>query len=81
MITSDRSVKAALISGLKQILEDDTVVKIMHDCREPAAAILYQLQINLCNVFDTQVGTQTMFMYKASTMLPAVAHAPETATA
>ena len=59
MVTSDRSIKAALINGLKQILEDDSVVKIMHDCREPAAAIYYQLQIKLCNVFDTQVHNQT----------------------
>lgn len=55
MVTNDRSVKAALISGLKQVLEDESVVKVMHDCRKPAAAIRYQLQIGLRSVFDTQV--------------------------
>ncbi|KAL3157622.1 hypothetical protein ABBQ32_012070 [Trebouxia sp. C0010 RCD-2024] len=56
MVTIDHSVRAALISGLKQVLEDNSVIKIMHDCRRPAAAIRYQLQINLCNVFDTQAS-------------------------
>lgn len=55
MVTNDRSVKAALISGLKQVLEDESVIKVMHDCRKPAAAIRYQLQIGLRSVFDTQV--------------------------
>lgn len=55
MVTNDTSVKAALTSGLKQVLEDESMIKLMHDCRRPAAAIRYQLQISLCNVFDTQV--------------------------
>ena len=55
MVTNDRSVKAALISGLKQVLEDESVTKVMHDCRKPAAAIRYQLHIGLRSVFDTQV--------------------------
>ena len=57
MVTDDRSVKAALVSGLKQVLEDGSLIKLMHDCRRPAAAIRYQLQISLSNVFDTQVDT------------------------
>ena len=60
MVTTDRSVKAALISGLKQVLEDESVIKLMHDCRRPAAAIRYQLEISMCNVFDTQVHVHIM---------------------
>ena len=70
MVTNDRSVKAALISGLKQVLEDESVIKLMHDCRRPAAAIRYQLQISLCNIFDTQVNAilhQVLRCFRSST--------------
>jgi len=30
-------------------------VKVIHDCRQDSAALFYQLQIRLANVFDTQV--------------------------
>ena len=54
LVTDDSSVKGALISTLGKILEDDRTMKLMHDCCRPAAALHYQLQINICNVFDTQ---------------------------
>lgn len=31
------------------------VVKVLHDCRQAAAALFYQKNITICNVFDTQV--------------------------
>jgi len=41
--------------SLKVLLEDTTVVKIVHDSRRPSAALLYQQGIALQSVFDTQV--------------------------
>ena len=45
-----------LVSGLRQVLESDSIIKVMHDSGKPAAAVFYQLGIRLCNVFDTQVA-------------------------
>lgn len=41
--------------GFHTLLENKNVVKILHDCRQPAAALMYQKSIRICNVFDTQV--------------------------
>ena len=41
--------------SLKGLLEDTTVVKIVHDSRRPSAALLYEQGITLQSVFDTQV--------------------------
>jgi ribonuclease D len=43
------------MQSLKALLEDKTVVKILHDSRRPSAALLYQQGIALQSVFDTQV--------------------------
>lgn len=43
------------MQSLKALLEDITVVKILHDARRPSAALLYQQGIALQGVFDTQV--------------------------
>ena len=48
--------REAVVSGLKEVLESNSIIKVMHDCSKPAAAIFYQLHIRLCNVFDTQVA-------------------------
>lgn len=40
--------------GLRQLLENDTVIKIIHDCRNDSANLFAQFQIVLSNVFDTQ---------------------------
>ena len=42
-------------SELRSILEDQNITKVMHDCRQDSAALLYQEQLPLQNVFDTQV--------------------------
>lgn len=39
---------------LKQLLEDPRIVKVLHDCRQDAAALLVQKGISLRNVYDTQ---------------------------
>lgn len=41
---------------LKQLLENPKIVKVLHDCRQDAAALLVQKGISLRNVYDTQVG-------------------------
>lgn len=48
--------RETVVSGLKEVLESNSIIKVMHDCSKPAAAIFYQLHIRLCNVFDTQVA-------------------------
>ena len=48
--------RETVVSGLREVLESNSIIKVMHDCGKPAAAIFYQLHIRLCNVFDTQVA-------------------------
>ncbi|DBA81225.1 TPA: hypothetical protein ACH3X2_007038 [Trebouxia sp. C0005] len=43
----------ATMQSLETLLEDTTVVKILHDSRQPSAALLYQQGIALQSVFDT----------------------------
>lgn len=45
----------AMKEGLGAILQDDRVVKVVHDCRAVEDLLHHQLNINLKNVFDTQV--------------------------
>lgn len=42
--------------GLKQLLEDENVIKIIHDCRNDSYNLYAQYNILLRNVFDTQVS-------------------------
>jgi exonuclease 3'-5' domain-containing protein 1 len=41
--------------GLKGILEDDNIIKIIHDCRNDSYNLYAQFNVLLRNVFDTQV--------------------------
>ncbi len=59
--------RETMISGLAQVLENEGIIKVMHDCAKPAAAIYYQLGIKLCNVFDTQVITAFSALSKSCT--------------
>jgi exonuclease 3'-5' domain-containing protein 1 len=43
-----------LDGGLKQLLESDNVIKIIHDCRNDSVNLYNQYGIVLRNVFDTQ---------------------------
>ncbi|DBA86264.1 TPA: hypothetical protein ACH3X1_005764 [Trebouxia sp. C0004] len=56
LVAVNSSTKEVVVSGLRAVLESDTIIKVMHDCGKPAAAVFYQLGIRLCNVFDTQVA-------------------------
>jgi len=56
LVAVDPKTRETVVSGLRQVLESDSIIKVMHDCGKPAAAVFYQLGIRLCNVFDTQVA-------------------------
>lgn len=42
--------------GLKMLLEDENIIKIIHDCRNDSHNLYTQYNILLRNVFDTQVS-------------------------
>lgn len=42
--------------GLKSILEDENIIKVIHDCRNDSVNLWLQFGILLRNVFDTQVS-------------------------
>lgn len=42
--------------GLKNILEDDNIIKIIHDCRNDSFNLYSQYNVLMRNVFDTQVS-------------------------
>lgn len=42
--------------GLKALLENDNVIKIIHDCRNDSVNLFVQFKVLLRNVFDTQVN-------------------------
>jgi len=44
-----------IVKELRSLMENSSVVKVIHDCWQDPAALFYQLQIRLVNVFDTQV--------------------------
>lgn len=41
---------------LRELLESERLVKVMHDCRNDSAALYHQFGITLKNVFDTQAA-------------------------
>lgn len=41
---------------LRAMLAHRNIVKVMHECRQDSAALFYQHDIILHNIFDTQVG-------------------------
>jgi ribonuclease D len=49
-----------LEAGLANILQDQSLVKIFHDCRADSEALFGQQSVTLCNVFDTQVAHAIM---------------------
>jgi exonuclease 3'-5' domain-containing protein 1 len=48
--------------GLKELLEDDNVIKIIHDCRNDSYNLYAQYNILLRNVFDTQVSGEIILV-------------------
>ena len=47
--------KAGALASFAPLLADPGVVKVLHDCREDASALLHQHGVELTSVFDTQV--------------------------
>ena len=47
--------------GLKEILENPRIMKVVHDCRFISDALTHQFQVKLLYVFDTQVNNNTPF--------------------
>ncbi|CAH3993966.1 piRNA biogenesis protein EXD1-like [Pieris brassicae] len=46
----------AFEAGLKKLLEDETIKKIVHDCRKLADCLYHKHNIKIKSIFDTQVG-------------------------
>ena len=49
----DKSHDDSLVIWLRGLLEDPSIVKIIHDCRMDSDALFHLLRINLVNVHDT----------------------------
>ncbi|XP_069131174.1 piRNA biogenesis protein EXD1-like [Argopecten irradians] len=54
--------KECFDEGLKDLLEDGNVLKVMHDCRLPSDLLHHQFGVNLRNIFDTEVADA--FVYR-----------------
>lgn len=50
--------------GIKMLLEDENIIKIIHDCRNDSHNLYTQYDILLRNVFDTQVSECSYSMSK-----------------
>jgi len=42
--------------GIGPLLESETILKVVHDCRQDSDALYWQFNVKLSNVFDTQVA-------------------------
>lgn len=65
-----------VMQHLQAILEDSNVVKVMVDCRNDSAALMYQKGIEICNIFDLQVDPTVAFC-KLHTIIPTILLKPE----
>lgn len=52
-----------LDGGLKMLLEDENIIKIIHDCRNGSYNLYTQYDILLRNVFDTQVSLKVLWLH------------------
>lgn len=52
LLATPRKKDMIIDGGLKGILEDEKIVKVMYDCRDPQASLFYQFGVTLTNVFD-----------------------------
>ncbi|XP_078419119.1 piRNA biogenesis protein EXD1 isoform X1 [Cetorhinus maximus] len=60
----------AFKNGLKMILEDSNILKVIHDCRLVSDCLYHQYRVELANVFDTQVADVLLFSLEAGGLLP-----------
>ncbi|XP_056410994.1 piRNA biogenesis protein EXD1-like isoform X2 [Hyla sarda] len=63
--------------GLKAVLEDKSIVKVVHDCRRLSDCLFHQYGIVLNNVFDTQVADVYLFHTATGGFLPKRANSLE----
>ncbi|XP_051879399.1 piRNA biogenesis protein EXD1 isoform X2 [Pristis pectinata] len=61
---------AAFKNGLKMVLEDINVLKVIHDCRLFSDCLYHQYRVDLTNVFDTQVADVLQFSTETGGLLP-----------
>lgn len=47
--------------GLKGLLEDKNILKVIHDCRSDQCALYFQFGVTLTNVFDTSAAYTTIW--------------------
>ncbi|XP_004712813.2 piRNA biogenesis protein EXD1 [Echinops telfairi] len=60
----------AFNNGLKMVLEDKRILKVIHDCRWLSDCLSHQYGILLNNVFDTQVADVLQFSIETGGFLP-----------
>ncbi|KAG1936403.1 piRNA biogenesis protein EXD1 [Pimephales promelas] len=60
----------AIKNGLSMILENPNILKVVHDCRCVARCLRAQFNVNLTNVFDTQVADLMLFYTETGGFLP-----------
>ncbi|XP_034967462.1 piRNA biogenesis protein EXD1 isoform X2 [Zootoca vivipara] len=57
-------------NGLQMILEDQNILKVIHDCRWLSDCLSHQYGVMLSNVFDTQVADVLQFSGETGGFLP-----------
>ncbi|XP_063803422.1 piRNA biogenesis protein EXD1 [Pseudophryne corroboree] len=57
-------------NGLQMVLEDKSILKVVHDCRWLGEVLSHQYSVVLSNVFDTQVGDVYLFFMETGGFLP-----------
>ncbi|XP_007180435.2 piRNA biogenesis protein EXD1 isoform X2 [Balaenoptera acutorostrata] len=60
----------AFSNGLRMVLEDKRILKVIHDCRWLSDCLFHQYGILLNNVFDTQVADVLQFSMETGGFLP-----------
>ncbi|MBN3304988.1 EXD1 protein, partial [Amia calva] len=60
----------AFKNGLSMIMENNRILKVVHDCRGISGTLHHQFGVNLANVFDTQVADVLFFYTEMGGMLP-----------
>ncbi|XP_064104473.1 piRNA biogenesis protein EXD1-like [Macrobrachium nipponense] len=63
----------AFEAGLREVLADGSLLKILHDCRPVEDMLHHQFQINLNNVFDTQAAEVYLYMINHKESAPVFA--------
>ncbi|XP_033111412.1 uncharacterized protein LOC117112439 [Anneissia japonica] len=62
--------RKAFNTGIGDIIEDKSIVKVIHDCRALSDLLYHQYSLRLANVFDTQVADVVVWKREHSGNLP-----------